>query len=216
MDRCLMLVWVGQLSSGPVLDAGMDVWAGAPSLCLRYTSLAIWRGAMALPLAHICTAFHEKLSAAWASPRLVENPRDCASDGKQPGVKMCMYKHWMGGIALGAAVAPWLPHIEAGIPVAQHKRLMRFRLCCWPLAANRLCAAVPREQRVCSVCGKGVVEDERHVSLECPAYTGLRAAAEFGEGATMRRVVAPKGQEQREIMMEGDQVKRAEILSKIW
>ncbi len=82
---------------------------------------------------------------------------------------------------------------------------MRFRLCCWPLAANRLCASVPREQRVCRVCGTGVVEDEYHALLECPAYADLRVAAEFCEGATMR-----------DIMTEGNQAKLAELLSKIW
>ncbi len=128
--------WVGHLFG--VLGAlGIDVWAGAPSLCLAPTSLATWRGATALPLAHICTAFREKLSAAaWSSPRLVENPRDCVSDGKQPGVKMCRYKHWMGGVALGAAAASWLPHVKALLPRRRTLPLPAQRRLCISVTAG--------------------------------------------------------------------------------
>ena len=34
---------------------------------------------------------------------------------------------------------------------------------------------VPRQQRLCRVCGAGEVEDLRHFVFECDAYTGIRA-----------------------------------------
>ncbi|PNH10459.1 hypothetical protein TSOC_002809 [Tetrabaena socialis] len=47
--------------------------------------------------------------------------------------------------------------------------MMRFRLGCWPLEVNRPETGVAREHR-------GVVEDERHVLLECPEYDAERTA----------------------------------------
>ena len=158
-----------------------------------------------LPLALACTRLREQLSQAWSSPRLEANPRACASDGKRPGVKMCRYKHWTGGAAEWASAQMWLPHVHAGIAPAQHKRLMRFRLCCWPLAVNRGCSAVARDDRVCTVCNTGAVEDERHVLLECPAYDELRSDAGFSAEADMRTV-----------MMSDRQAELADLLSKIW
>ena len=80
--------WAGMLFS--FLQAlGFNVWDCAPALCLTPSSLAQWRARTHLPLAQICSAFRERLSAAWSSTRLVSNPRECVSDGKQPGVKMC-------------------------------------------------------------------------------------------------------------------------------
>ena len=111
----------------------------------------------------------------------------------------------MGGVAEGAALPTWLPHIKASIPPAQHKQLMRFRLGCWPLAANRTCGTVARDMRVCKVCRTGMVEDELHVLMECPVYSEIRSAFNLLMDGSMRK-----------LMLEGDQVQLAGLLSKIW
>ena len=57
---------------------------------------------------------------------------------------------------------------------------MRFRLCQWDLQYNRSFGhARTRQERLCRLCyaaGLGAhIEDEKHVLLECPSFTSLRA-----------------------------------------
>ena len=80
---------------------------------------------------------------------------------------------------------------------------MRFRMCCWPLAANRSGGSTPRERRLCPLCNAGV-EDEPHVLLHCSAYEQARAAVGFVGFSDM--VTA----------MKFDQAKLADLLSAIW
>ena len=82
---------------------------------------------------------------------------------------------------------------------------MRFRMCCWPLAANRAFGGTPRELRVCKLCNEGRTEDEYHVLVECGAYARLREEAGIVTGGDMRS-----------IMMSSDQAKLAGLLSSIW
>jgi len=100
----------------------------------------------------------------WESERLTVDPALFVSDNRQPGVKMCRYKHWMG-----------LPKHGSGyISPKQHVTLMRFRMCVWPLAVNRPHGR-ERSARWCRVCGnRQAVEDECHVLLDCPAYANIR------------------------------------------
>ena len=79
---------------------------------------------------------------------------------------------------------------------------MRFRMCCWPLSANRN-QHLPRSERRCYCCNHGV-EDERHVLLECEAYADIRES--YG---------LPRGNMQQ-IMNDSDQNMLACCLSDIW
>ena len=125
------------------------------------------------------------------------------SDGKQPGIHMSKYKHWMGLPFERSAPITWLPHVSAGMPFEWHRRLMRFRMCCWPIAANRA-QGLPREQRLCRICSSGAIEDEQHVLCVCPAYANLRVDMQLPVG------------DMRSIMHTFDQVKLASLLDQIW
>ncbi len=50
-----------------------------------------------------------------------------------------------------------------------------------------------------------MVEDELHVLVECPVYSELRSASDLPMDGNMRK-----------LMLEGDQVQLAGLLSKIW
>ena len=121
---------------------------------------------------------------------------------------MSTYLHHMGGALESAATAKpvWLPHVRAAIPPHKHKCLMRWRLKVWPLRANTD-TGTPRPLRVCRFCSCGLIEDEKHVLLECPAYTALREKYGLTSGAV------PLAQRpMRDVMMKFDQVKLASLL----
>ena len=128
--------------------------------------------------------------SGWAHERLAVEPSAYPSDGKQPGIQMAKYKSWMGLPFEGSAPVAWQSHARVFIPRDVHRRLMRFRLCCWPLEANRALAGRPRELRVCKLCGvAGAIEDEQHVLLDCPAYSDCRQEAQLPTGMGMSAVM---------------------------
>jgi hypothetical protein len=182
---------------------GVDLWDGKPDTVQSAGEKAAWLVSKPLPLGPIVTAFRKALMAGWEHERLDAQPEAYPSDGKQPGIQMAKYKHWMGLPFKDGAAVSWLPHAIAYMPVAAHQKLMRFRMCCWPLAANRACGR-PRHERVCRLCDAGEVEDEQHVLMRCPAYASCREEAQL------------PGSSMRELMVSADQVKLASLLSSIW
>ena len=154
-----------------VAAQGIDVWNWPGS----HETREEWRASTPLPDGPALSTFRERLMRAWGHERLQTGPHAFPSDGKQPGIHMCKYKHWMGLSATGAAPLVLHDHCRAYIPVAQHKLLMRFRLCCWPITANRAWDR-PREERTCPLCTANEVEDEHHVLMTCTAYDQLRTA----------------------------------------
>jgi Reverse transcriptase (RNA-dependent DNA polymerase) len=158
-----------------------------------------------LPIAQLCSELRNLLMSGWEHCRLVVPPEQYPSDGRQPGIQMSKYKHWMGLPFSKSAAAMWLPHATSFIPFSDHRKLMRFRLCCWPLAANRSWGGVPREQRICRLCNSSSVEDEHHILLDCPAYDSCRAesAVRFEGGM-------------HEVMTKADPAALAALLARIW
>ena len=181
---------------------GVDVWSGVPG-GLSARGKALWLVSKPLSASMLIGALREKFMEGWSHGRLDVMPSSFPSDGKQPGIYMAKYKHWMGLPFERSAPVTWLPHVVACMPFEQHRRLMRFRMCCWPLAANRA-QGLPREQRLCRLCSSGAIEDEQHVLCVCPAYAKLRADAQLPVA------------DMRSIMSTFDQVKLANLLNQIW
>ena len=125
---------------------------------------------------------------------------------------MSRYKHWMGLSFEGGEAPLWAPHCKCFIPRALHQRLMSFRLCSWPLQVNKPYAygtVVPRSDRFCPSCNLQLVEDERHVLLECPRYADDRE--EFGYSTVC------SDSDMCTIMRDVDmQLSLARLLDKIW
>ena len=182
-----------------------DVWAGSPADLHRRTAAerADFLLSRPLPEAALLGAFRARLMSGWEHARLATAPDAFPSDGIQPGIQMAKYKHWMGLGFQGHAPTMSPAHMHATIPYESHRMLMRFRLCQWPLAANRL-HHLGREHRKCCLCN-GAVEDERHVLVSCSGYADIRAKYGLGSSTDMQA-----------IMRCGDQVKIANCLREIW
>jgi Reverse transcriptase (RNA-dependent DNA polymerase) len=184
--------------------AGHEVWEGAP----RHESpgnRAKWALERPLPMGLIMGNVREKFFAGWAHERMAGGPRDMPSDGLTPGVKMSQYLHWTG-LLFKAKEAPVLPaHAKAFILIGVYKLYMRFRLGCWPLEANKPWETQVRAERLCTKCTMGAVEDEKHVLLECPAYTTAREKLQLDPGCDMKTCMARK-----------DQRGLAEVLGEMW
>ena len=140
-----------------------------------------------LNIGSILHTLDQRFDDDWANFRLRTPPREFVSDGNKPGVKMCRYTHWMGTPT----------HMQGYIPAKVYASLLRFRLCIWGLEVNRPHGRA-REDRWCLACGdRQAIEDERHVLMECPAYSGLRDEL-WGMGitpnATMLQVMSVEDQ----------------------
>ncbi|GIM11860.1 hypothetical protein Vretimale_15312, partial [Volvox reticuliferus] len=125
----------------------------------KVNALAAYR----VDTAKLVEGLQSKMRAGWRSDRIAIDPRDFVSDGLHPGIKMCRYHHWMGDSK----------HMAGYIPHTHHISLIRFRLCCWVIEVNRPNGRV-RALRYCPMCESGVVDDEYHVLMECPAYESIR------------------------------------------
>jgi exonuclease III len=189
---------------------GVSVWDGLPPGS-SVTERVDWLTKRQLPCAHILTQFRSCLMGAWQHERLVSPPDACPSDSLRPGIHMSKFKHWFGLPFQGAAAVQWGPHAKCSMPRACHKKLMRFRLCCWPLHANRPVVngvRVPRNERTCRMCATETdkrVEHEMHVVLECPAYDALRSKHGIDVGGGMLSV-----------MCDTDQHALARFLADVW
>ena len=72
-----------------------------------------------------------------------------------------------------------LAHMKDFVAYKHVSALIRFRLGCWDVEANRPVRNGVRRlraQRWCRVCRGECVEDEKHALLECEAYAELRVA----------------------------------------
>ena len=70
-----------------------------------------------------------------------------------------------------------------GIPFDQVKSLMKLRTGSHYLALETgrwKNPRVPRDERLCEMCPRSVVEDEFHLLFECPAYDTIRAKYDPG------------------------------------
>lgn len=182
-----------------------DVWADAPSGLARRSAAERADFLLSRPLleATLLGGFRSRLMSGWAHDRLDTPPASFPSDGLQPGIHMAKYKHWMGLSFEGTAPAMTPTHMHATMAFELHRNMMRFRLCQWPLAANRL-HNTQRGARKCCLCHRAV-EDEKHVLMECPAYADLRSKYGLQESTDMRSV-----------MLYEDQAKLARYLGEVW
>jgi hypothetical protein len=205
------LGWAGQFL-GVCTALGVDVWEGVPDDAITALSRAEWLLQRPLPAAHLCSRFREVLMGAWDVPRLdpspAEFPDERSAEKMCPGIKMCRYKHWMGLPFHGSAPCMAPSHAHVHIPRKLHVTLIRFRLCCWPLRANRPVEGgvhLARNQRTCLVCKGSEPEHEEHVLLRCPAYAELRSGVGLPTEGSML-----------DVMRTFDQSKLAGLLSAIW
>ncbi len=107
-------------------------------------------------------------SAWWDRLRAVDVcPRTAASRG----TKLCTYMRWFARPehSLGCTV------LDMSVRPQQLRAFMRFRLGCHdlPIEAGRH-AGIARQHRTCTRCTLGVVGDEKHLLLECPAAQRIR------------------------------------------
>lgn len=181
---------------------GVDVWKGRMHMISPEREAS--RAGSPLAEGPLMSAFRENIMKAWQHERMNTEPATFPSDHKQPGLHMSKYKHWMGLGGGGAAPLIMPPHSKAFIPVAQHMSLMRFRLGCWPLTANRAYGR-PRDERICPLCAANEIEDENHVLCRCTAYSQLRECSGLPfEGGI------------RTVMQTPDQARLAALLDSIW
>lgn len=181
----------------------VDIWSGLPAAYATTPADKVkWLLSSPLPVG-IVGAMRAKLMSAWDHERLLAQPGGFPSDGFMPGIQMAKYKCWMGLMFCGHAPIVHTPHLACSMRGEAHRRLMRFRMCCWPIAANRA-HGIERHLRVCPVCQSGAVEDEKHVLCDCPAYAHLRSEAQLPQTSILN------------IMRNFDQVRLASLLLDIW
>jgi hypothetical protein len=187
-----------------ILEYFSDVWKDMPNSTRRGNARVQveWLLSRPLPEADLAGAFRERMMEGWAHERLQCIPDSFPSDSIQPGMHMAKYKHWMGLSFQRCAPIMHPPHAQCIIPYEAHRCLMRFRMCCWPLSANRN-QHLPRSERRCYCCNNGV-EDERHVLLECDAYADIREKYALPRGAMLSA------------MNDADQHRLACCLRDIW
>ena len=186
------------------VESLFDVWKDMPTPLRnqRAREQVLWLLSKPLPEAELISAYRKRMMASWAHDRLITPPESFPSDSLHPGLHMSKYKHWMGLSFERAAPPMHPPHAHCFIPFEAHRCLMRFRLCCWPIAANRD-HHLPRNARLCPLCNKGV-EDERHVLLECEAYTCVRSTYGISSDSM------------KQVMQGADQFKLACCVRDIW
>jgi hypothetical protein len=138
---------------------------------------------------------------------LPANPRTAGSES----VLYSTYDSWFASTSFNdldmTKPQSWCPayvHATAGLNKAHLASLMRFRLGAhdlrvatgrWERVDGR---ELPRQQRLCSACTAGQVEDEFHMVFECDAYDVVREHfwhlfEEFGEWESPRDTVRPDG-----------------------
>ena len=188
-----------------IAETFYDVWKDIPTNIRRGNARGQVDWLLSKPLAEaeLVGAFRERMMAGWAHDRLRNGPDSFPSDSLQPGMHMAKYKHWMGLSFERRALPTQAKHVARIIPYESHRCLLRFRMCCWPLAANRN-HHLARNERTCPMCGEGV-EDERHVLLSCRKYADIRDRHGINGVEDMRTV-----------MNQDDQRKLADCLRCIW
>lgn len=139
-------------------------------------------------------SFHDQV---WWPVRYLSSPTVIQGAGS----RLAAYYQWFCDERTGvhrpdalSGTRTFAAHIAAhDICPSKFKTLMRFRLGCWHLRVNTgRFDRTPREQRLCTRCSLGEIEDEEHVLLRCSRYNTARAAyAELfrGEGPTVSNVM---------------------------
>ena len=74
----------------------IDIWSGLPQDVIGFDNRVDWLLSKPLLEGTIVTALRERLMSGWEHVRLGISPEVYPSDGKQPGIQMAKYKHWMG------------------------------------------------------------------------------------------------------------------------
>ena len=132
-----------------------------------------WRLGINLPLrcnfaepvdiTHFRDILEAKDAVAWAG--LQPDPRTC-----EDRVRLCTYHNWF------ARPKPGQSYLKLPISSKDMRVMLRFRMGCHdlPVEMGRR-HGIPRAQRVCTYCDTGSVGDERHLLLECPTLSGVRA-----------------------------------------
>ena len=195
-----------------IIESFVDVWKGMPNNIRRGAARGQAEWLLAKPLleAELTGAFRERMMIGWAHDRLHCTPDTFPSDSMQPGIHMAKYKHWMGLSFERSAPMRLAPHATCVIPYEAHRCLIRFRLCCWPLAANRN-HHLPRSERKCCLCNDGI-EDERHVLLTCEAYANIRAKHGLNGTADMKSVMQSTDQRVLASLLRDVWTRRSELL----
>lgn len=122
-------------------------------------------------------SFHDRV---WWPVRYLPSPTVVVGTGS----KLAAYYHWFCDERTGVhrpdarGTRTFAAHISArDITPCMFKTLMRLRLGCWRLRVNTgRFDGTPREQRTCTFCGLGEVEDEEHVLIRCTHYRDIRSA----------------------------------------
>jgi hypothetical protein len=154
------------------------------------------------PLVEAINTFHDTV---WVSPRL-GHPRLSNGENSQ----LCRYIKWFYDGTFGVHVPhptrhtrTFAAHLRSTeIPPSRYRVLARLRAGCWPIAVNSgRFDGIERSQRFCEYCvatGHEHVEDEMHVVMECPKFSGIRArfGQLFPDGADINRVVNHADQRQ--------------------
>ena len=157
-----------------------------------------WLVRTELPVADLLKEFTNQLMHEWTASCLSTDPRGFPeTEGRArqgaPGVKMCRYVQWMGLPQADAMIDhERLAHMRDFVAYKHLFALIRFRLGCWDIEANRPVhngTRRARSMRWCRVCGDSKVEDEKHVLLECSAYDHLRAVYGIAAGASMKNAM---------------------------
>jgi hypothetical protein len=134
-----------------------------------------------LPVGDLLTTMADRLMEAWHEPglALVVDPRTYNGPS---GALVCNYLNYMGVAQVawrGKGRLEPLPHTKIAMNRSARTALMRFRLGTWDLAVHRTCNGQRRRgERVCLICAQqghgSVIQDEKHVVLECRAFQALR------------------------------------------
>ena len=86
------------------------------------------------------------------------------------GVKLCTYQGWFARPAGSYCPNSW----DVPMGTSKLQRIFRFRMGSHmlPIEQDRH-LQLPRHRRVCKLCHAGVLGDERHLLLECPALANV-------------------------------------------
>ena len=155
--------------------SGVRTWAWQVLRLLRSVSVPV-AGLSAqqpckLDVEHVTSLLSNRLFDWWTN--LPQDPRTCPSDV----VKRVTYLRWFG--SCGPHATKYL-----SLPISPNKSrcMAQFRLGSHMLAVETgrwTNPRAPRHMRFCQICASQVVEDEKHILLECPAYAHIRASTEF-------------------------------------
>jgi hypothetical protein len=106
----------------------------------------------------------EKYNKVWGVHALNICPREVPSSGAMRHKYMAWFHD---------ETAPCQKHLADFHSKGPHQLLIRFCLHSWNLECNSD-HSVPRHRRVCKLCNKQQIEDEKHVIFECSHYEGIR------------------------------------------